>query len=110
MILSIMAGTPRKTVDERFYLPSAKGGGILRREIWVDRRGRVVRYNLAYINHLVYAGDDGRVLGYDSAHGEHYRHCRGQVTTVRFESFGQIEARFQREWSRLAKEVGRAQD
>ncbi len=35
---------------------SAKGGGMLRREIWVDRSHRVVRYNLAYINHLIYAG------------------------------------------------------
>ena len=56
-----MAGGVRKAVDERFYLSSAKGGGMLRREIWVDRRGRVVRYNLAYVNHLVHAGDDGRV-------------------------------------------------
>jgi hypothetical protein len=105
-----MAGALRKAVDERFYLSSAKGGGMLRREIWVDRRGRVVRYNLAFINHLIYAGDDGRVLGYDSAHGYHHRHCRGKVTAVRFESFKQIEARFQREWNRLAKEVRRAQD
>ena len=105
-----MAGGARKAVDERFYLSSAKGGGMLRREIWVDRRGRVVRYNLAYVNHLIYAGDDGRVLGYDSAHGRLHRHYRGKVTTVRFESFEQIEARFQKEWNRLAKEVKRAQD
>ena len=83
---------------------------MLRREIWVDRSGRVVRYNLAYINHLIYAGDDGRVLGYDSAHGQHHRHYRGKVTNVGFESFEQIEARFQREWNRLAKEAKRAQD
>ena len=83
---------------------------MLRREIWVDRRGQVVRYNLAYINHLIHAGDSGRVLGYDSAHGHHHRHNRGKVTTIRFESFGQIEARFQREWNRLAKEVKRAQE
>ena len=88
-----MAGGIRKAVDERFYLSSAKGGGMLRREIWVDVSGRVVRYNLAYINHLIYAGDHGRVLGYDSAHGCHHRHCRGKVTTVRFESFERIEAR-----------------
>jgi hypothetical protein len=91
-----MAGDPRKAVDERFYLSSAKGGGMLRREIWVDRHGRVVRYNLAYINHRIYVGDNGRVLGYDSAHG--------------FGSFEEIEMRFQREWNRLAKEVGNAQD
>ena len=83
---------------------------MLRREIWVDRRGRVVRYNLAYINHAIHAGDNGRVLGYDSAHGHHHRHCRGKVTTVRFEGFEEIEARFQEEWSRLAKEVRRGQD
>lgn len=83
---------------------------MLRREIWVDRRGLVARYNLAYINHLIYAGDNGRVLGYDSAHGYHHRHYRGKVTAVRFESFEQIEARFQREWNRLVKEVKHAED
>ena len=83
---------------------------MLRRENWVERRGRVVRYNLAYINDLIYAGDDGRVLGYDSAHGSHHRHYKGKVATVGFESFEQIEARFQKEWNRLAKGVGRAQD
>ena len=36
---------------------------MLRREIWVEGRGRVVRYNLAYINHLIYTGDGGGVLG-----------------------------------------------
>jgi len=36
---------------------------MLRREVWVDRRGLVVRYNLAYINHPIYVGDNGRVLG-----------------------------------------------
>jgi hypothetical protein len=105
-----MAGGLRKAVDERFYLSSAKGGGMLRREIWVDRRGRVVRYDLAYINHLIYAGDDGRVLGSDSAHGQHHRHYKGKVTAVGFERFEQIEARFEKEWNRLAKEVRRVQD
>lgn len=105
-----MAGGIRKAVDERFYLSSVKGGGMLRREIWVDRRGLVARYNLAYINHLIHAGDNGRVLGYDSAHGYHHRHYRGKVTAVRFESFEQIEARFQREWTRLVKEDKHAQD
>jgi hypothetical protein len=105
-----MAGGVRKAVDERFYLSSANGGGMLRREIWMDGRGRVVRYNLAYINHLIYAGDNGRVLGYDSAHGYHHRHYRGKVTRIKAESFKQIDARFQREWNRLAKGGRRAQD
>lgn len=59
-----MAAAVRKAVDERLYLSKAAGGGMLRREIWVDGRGRVVRYNLAYINPLIYPRDHGRVLGY----------------------------------------------
>jgi len=104
-----MAGL-RKVVDDRLYPSKAKTGGMLRREIWVDSEGRVVRYNLAFINHLIYASDNGRVLGYDSAHGIHHRHFKGKTIAVNFKRFEQIEARFQREWSRLVKEVIRAKD
>ena len=83
---------------------------MLRREIWVDGRGRVVRYNLAYINPLIFSGDHGRVLGYDSAHGQHHRHYKGRVGLVGAAGFDEIEARFQREWSRIAKEAGREKD
>jgi hypothetical protein len=85
MILEVMAGGIRKAVDERFYLTGARGRGMLRREIWVDRRGRVVRYSLAYINHLIYADDNGRVLGYDSTHGHRHRHYRARVTPREFD-------------------------
>ncbi len=105
-----MAGGFRKAVDERLYLSKANGGGMLRREIWADAQGRVVRYNLAYINPLIYPGDNGRVLGYDSAHGQHHRHYKGKATAVSFDSFEQIEARFQEEWTRLAKEAKREKD
>lgn len=83
---------------------------MLRREIWVNREGRVVRYNLAYINHRIYPGDNGRVLGYDSAHGNHRRHFKGETVAVNFRRFERIETRFQQEWSRLVKEVSRAKD
>jgi hypothetical protein len=96
---------PQNAFDEQFVLSRARGGGILRREIWVDGDGRVVRYNLAYINHLLYAGDNGRVLGYDSAHGWHHRHYKGEVTAVEFDSFDEIEAKFQKEWENLARRV-----
>jgi CHASE1-domain containing sensor protein len=98
----------RKVVDERLYPSSANGGGLLRREIWVDGQGRVIRYNLAYINPLIHAGDNGRVLGYDSAHGQHHRHYLGKVTAVSLDGFEQIEARFQKEWSGLAREAKEA--
>jgi len=100
-----MAAKPRKAVDEQFYPPRAKGGGILRREVWVDERGHVVRYNLAYINPLLYAGDNGRVMGYDSAHGWHHRHYKGKVTPVQFKSFEEVEATFQEEWTSLVRKV-----
>src|SRR6266446_2993363 len=105
-----MAGGVRKVVDERHPLSRAKGGGMLRWEIRVDSQGRVVRYNLAYINPLIHRGDHGRVLGYDSAHGQHHRHYKGTVTVVRSSTFEQIEARFQKEWSRLAKGARDAKD
>jgi len=69
----------RKIIDESFTLSRKRGNGILRREVWVDEEGHVVRYNLAYINHALYAGDHGRVLGYDNAHGHHHRHYFGMV-------------------------------
>jgi hypothetical protein len=100
-----MAAKLRKAVDEQLYPPRAKGGGILRREIRVDAHGRVARYNLAYINPLLYSRDNGRVLGYDSAHGWHHRHFKGEVTAVQFESFEDIEARFQEEWISLVRKV-----
>lgn len=99
-----MAAGLRKVVDERFHLSKASGG-MLRREIWVDGRGRVVRYNLAYINARIHAGDNGRVLGYDSAHGRLHRHFKDRVTEVSPGSFEQVEKRFQREWLRLEREV-----
>ena len=105
-----MAARLQKPVDEEFYPSSVKGSGILRREIWIDDGGRVVRYNLAYINHLMYAGDNSRVLGYDSAHGYHHRHYRGTVTAVAFKSYEEIEHRFQKEWNQIVKEAKRAQN
>jgi hypothetical protein len=105
-----MAAGLRKVVDERLYLSKSRGGGVLRREVWVDAGGLVVRYHLAYVNHLVYAGDNGRVLGYDSAHGSHHRHFKGKVTAVAFDNFEQLQARFEKEWRGLVREVKDAQD
>lgn len=88
----------RKIIDETFAISRKRGNGILRREVWVDREGRVVRYNLAYINHTIHAGDNGRVVGYDNTHGFHHRHFLGKVVEVNFESFEDIEARFESDW------------
>lgn len=87
-----------KVSDDSWSLPSKNGNGILRREVWEDAQGRVVRYNLAYINHNVFQGDNGRVLGYDNAHGFHHRHYMGVVEAVEFKSFDDIEEQFQADW------------
>lgn len=92
-----------KVADDTHVLPKKRGGGVLRREVWVDQQGGVVRYNLAYINPELYQGDNGRVLGYDNQHGYHHRHYCGEVTAVEFESFEATEERFQAEWYELLK-------
>ena len=92
--------------QERFELKPKSGGGLLSYEVWgYVERGVVVvtRYNLAYINHAIYQGDNGRVLGFDNAHGYHHRHCMGEVETVEFVSYEAVEERFQQEWQALVK-------
>lgn len=96
MILLIMS--ERKIIDETFTISRKRGNGLLRREVWVDLQGKVVRYNLAYINHAIHSDDNGRVIGYDNAHGYHHRHHMGMVELVYFVSFEDIEARFEKDW------------
>lgn len=87
-----------KIADDSWSLSLKKGNGVLRREVWEDDAGRVVRYNLAYINLNVFQGDNGRVVGYDNAHGFHHRHYLGVVEPIDFKSFDDIEERFQSDW------------
>lgn len=41
---------------------------------------------------------NGRVLGYNYAHGFHHRHRMGCVDNMNFIRFEDIEARIEREW------------
>jgi len=102
MILFVMAD--RKIYDDRHTIAARRGNGELRREVWVDVTGQVTRYNLAYINHDLHQGDNGRVVGYDNAHGFHHRHYFGQVEPVEFVSFDDIEEQFARDWTALRSE------
>lgn len=96
MINLIMADT--KIIDDSHNISRKRGNGQLRREVWVDAQGKVTRYNLAYINHALHGGDNGRVVGYDNQHGYHHRHHFGVVTSVNFTSFEDIEDQFQTDW------------
>lgn len=91
----------KRQVDDTNYIPKKRGNGILRREIWVDSKDVVTRYNLAYVNPALHAGDNGRVVGYDNAHGFHHRHYFGKVTAVTFVSFEDVEEKFQADWLAL---------
>jgi hypothetical protein len=86
-----------KIVDETHEISRRRGNGKLRREVWVDANGKVVRFNLAFINREIHRGDNGRVLGYDSQHGVWHRHHLGEVSPVEKTSFDEIEAKFEAE-------------
>lgn len=91
--------------QERFKLKPKSGGGLLSYEVWgYIGKGKTVvtRYNLAYINHAIYHGDNGRVLGFNNAHGYHHRHCMGEVESIDFTTYEAIMQRFQVEWLEMA--------
>jgi hypothetical protein len=94
-----------KIIDNTFVIPRKRGNGTVRREVWVDGRGQVCRYNLAYINNRLFAGDHGRVLGFDNAHGYHHRHLYGVVTPFAFVDFENVEAQFEATLMDLLKEA-----
>lgn len=98
-----MAKAPKEILleQERFELKPKSGGGLLNYEVWgyADKGQTVVtRYNLAYINQAIHQGDNGRVLGFDNAHGYHHRHYLGEIEAVEFVSYEAIQERFQKEW------------
>ncbi len=90
-----------KIIDEVHRISDKHGNGQLRREVWATTKGEVTRYNLAYVNHAVFSGDNGRVVGYDNQHGYHHRHYFGKVRAVAFTSFEDVENRFEEDWLAL---------
>ena len=89
-------------IDQSPKISDKRGNGKLRREVWVDEvTKRITRTSLAYINHNIYQGDNGRVVGYDNAHDGHHRHYFSVVQAIEFISFEDIEARFEQDWTAL---------
>ena len=94
--------------QERFKLKAKSGRGLLSYEVWgYVEAGRTVvtRYNLAYINHAIYQADNGRVLGFDNAHGYHHRHYMGEIEAVDFVSYETTLDRFQQEWLEISRQI-----
>uniref|UniRef100_E6PTV6 Uncharacterized protein n=1 Tax=mine drainage metagenome TaxID=410659 RepID=E6PTV6_9ZZZZ len=93
---------------ERFEIKPKSGGGLLSYEVWgfVEKGKTVVtRYNLAYINPRIHVGDNGRVLGFDNAHGFHHRHHMGAIEPVEFTSYEATLERFQREVTSIIRDA-----
>ena len=95
----------RLFIDESFALHKSKGNGTIRRQIWHDDEKKVTRYSLAYINHHLFSGDNGRVLGYDNAHGYHHKHEMGTIVPTHFKIFADIEKQFQQELEVIREKI-----
>ncbi len=84
--------------EDRYEIPLKRGNGILNISILQDESGEVLEYSLAYINTRIFAKDNGRVIGYDNAHGKHHCHRMGKYEIVEFKSFDKISELFEKEW------------
>jgi hypothetical protein len=93
----------RKETDYETEFWCAGGVGLLREEVWVDDKGVVVRYNLAFLLPHCMGSDNGRILGFDNAHGVHERHFMGEVTLLEFEDYPAMARSFYREAESLRR-------
>jgi len=94
----------RKDTDYETGFWCAGGVGVLREEVWVDAREEVVRYNLAFLLPHLFYRDNGRVLGYDNAHGVHERHFMGKVERTEFTHYSETADRFYREVGEIRRQ------
>jgi len=94
----------RKIVSEQFPVPEKQGGGIIKIEAWENDAGKIVKYSMVYINHLINSGDNGRVLGYDNTHHFHHKHYFGEISPVEnFINYQDLVDRFEREIKEFIK-------
>ena len=79
------------------------GGGLIKEYAEIEMgSGRLWRYSFVYVNPMIFAGDNGRVLGYDNAHGRPHRHFMGKITPEPNLPWIQISEKFDREWRTIA--------
>ena len=91
-------------LDESYKLPDKKGNGQIRIQYLKNpETGEAITYSMAYINDAICSIDNGRVIGYDNAHGEHHKHDMGTYIPVAFESFERTFELFQEQWQQYLK-------
>jgi hypothetical protein len=96
--------TFKKVVTEQFPVNPKRGGGIVKIEAWENEEGEIVKYNMAYINPLIFSGDNGRVIGYDNTHHFHHRHYFGEMSEINdFSSYQELLYRFEKELKEFIK-------
>lgn len=84
-------------------IPARLGGGVLKERVIRELPSKkVISYALAYINPLIFSGDNGRVLGYDNSHGYSHRHYMGTVKAAPFTSYEALYDQFENEWQTIA--------
>jgi hypothetical protein len=93
----------KKITDVEIDVRCSHGPGVIREEAWQDPAGTIVRYNLAFISHVICQKDNGRVLGYDSAHGHHHRHFMGRVEEFEFVTYAALADKFFREVAEICR-------
>lgn len=95
----------KKIVDDAIKFSDKQGNGILKITVSVDEKGLITRYSLTYINPHIFAGDNGRVLGYDNCHGRHHRHFMGTEEDIVFIGYEEIAEKFEKEWRALHEKI-----
>jgi hypothetical protein len=93
----------KKIIDVEIDVQCCQGSGKIREEAWQDSAGNVIRYNLAFISNFICQKDNGRVLGYDSAHGQHHRYFMGKVEEFEFVSYAELADKFFHEVAEICK-------
>lgn len=84
-------------------IPARLGGGVLKERVIRELPSKkVIIYALAYINPLIFSGDNGRVLGYDNSHKYSHRHYMGVITPTPFTSYEALYDQFEQEWQTIA--------
>jgi hypothetical protein len=84
-------------------LPKKFGGGVIKELVEQEMpSGKLRHYALAYINGNIFAGDNGRVLGYDNSHGFPHRHYMGKITPEPVLTWEEIRSKFEIEWREIA--------
>jgi hypothetical protein len=104
MTAMVQPARTRKVVDETTEVRCAQDWGVIREEVWQNKSGEVVRYNLAFICHQLCTVDHGRVLGYDNQHGHHHRHFMGRMEPFQYAGYDVLLGRFLAEVEGLREE------